>query len=127
MAAHLPDDRRQSEVTHFLEELFRQRLFAIARGYADDNAAARPADDPVMKLLSGRDPLSDGSLASQPTLWRLENVARARDLLRLSEALTRTDRMPAATLRTIYSTIPNRRAYFDTLPLDMYPYVGRTR
>ena len=57
------------------------------RGYADDNAAARPADDPVMKLRPGRDPLPDGSLASQRTLPRFENAARARDLLRLSEAL----------------------------------------
>ena len=45
------------------------------------------ADDPVMKLLAGRDPVAGGSLASQPTLSRFENAARQRDLLRLSEAL----------------------------------------
>ena len=39
-----------------------------------------------MKLLSGRDPITGGSLASQPTLSRFENAAGARDLLRLSEA-----------------------------------------
>jgi hypothetical protein len=87
LASCLSDDRQQSKVTHSLEELFRQRLFAIACGYADGNDAARLADDPVMKLLAGRDPLSGGSLASQPTLSRFENAARARDLLRLSEAL----------------------------------------
>ena len=36
------------------------------------------------------------------------------------------DRMPRETLRTIYRTIPNRLAYFDSLLLDMYPYGGRT-
>ena len=83
----LSDDRQQSKVSHSLETLFQQRLFAIACGYADGNDAARLAHDPVMKLLAGRDPLADGSLASQPTLSRFENAARARELLRLSEAL----------------------------------------
>ncbi len=87
LASCLSDDRQQSKVTHSLEELFRQRLFAIACGYVDGNDAARLADDPVMKLLAGRDPVASGSLASQPTLSRFENAVRARDLLRLSEAL----------------------------------------
>ena len=64
LASCLSDDRQQSKVTHSLEELFQQRLFAIACGYADGNDAARLADDPVMKLLSGRDPITGGSLAS---------------------------------------------------------------
>ena len=86
LASCLSDGRQQSKVTHSLEALFQQRLFAIACGYADGNDAARLADDPVMKLVAGRDPVSGGSLASQPTLSRFENAARARDLLRLSEA-----------------------------------------
>lgn len=49
--------------------------------------SSRLADDPVMKLLEGRDPVAGTSLASQPTLSRFENAARVRDLLRLSEAL----------------------------------------
>ena len=40
-----------------------------------------------MKLLTGRDPIEGGSLASQPTLSRFENAVRPRDLVRLSEAL----------------------------------------
>ena len=59
----------------------------MACGYADSNGAARLADDPVIKLLSGRDPKMGDSLASQPTLSRFENAARVRGLLRLSEAL----------------------------------------
>ena len=56
LAACLSDDREQSKVAHSLRELFQQRLFGIACGYADGNDAARLADDPVMKLLTGRDP-----------------------------------------------------------------------
>ena len=62
-------------------------MFGIACGYADCNDAARLSADPVMKLLTGRDPIEGGSLASQPTLSRFENAARPRDLVRLSEAL----------------------------------------
>ena len=87
LASCLSDERQQSKVSHSRQELFQQRLFGIACGYADGNDAARLADDPVMKLMAGRDPITDGSLASQPTLSRFENAARARDLLRLSEAL----------------------------------------
>ena len=83
----LSDGRQQSKVTHSLEELFQQRLFAIACGYADGNDAARLAGDPVMKLMAGRDPVTGGSLASQPTLSRFENAVRPREMLRLSEAL----------------------------------------
>ena len=60
LASCLSDDRQQSKVTHSCEELFQQRLFAIACGYADGNDAARLADDPVMKLLAGRDPIAGG-------------------------------------------------------------------
>ena len=87
LAACLSDGRQQSKVAHSLEELFRQRLFAIACGYADGNDAARLAGDPVMKLLAGRDPIAGGPLASQPTLSRFENAVRRRDLLRMSVAL----------------------------------------
>ena len=87
LASCLPDDRQQSKVTRSLEELFQQRLFAIACGYANGYDAARLAGDPVMKLMAGRDPVAGGSLASQPTLPRFENAARSRDLLRQSEAL----------------------------------------
>ena len=87
LASCLSDGRQRSKVAHSLEGLFRQRMFGIACGYADCNDAARLADDPVMKLLAGRDPASGASLASQPTLSRFENAPRRGELLRLSEAL----------------------------------------
>ena len=90
LAACLSDGREQSKVAHSLRELFQQRVFGIACGHADGNDAARLADDPVMKLLAGRDPVAGGSLASQPTLSRFENSVRRGDLVCLSEALAET-------------------------------------
>ena len=87
IAACLRDDRQQAKVAHSYQEIFQQRMFGIACGYADGNDAARIADDPVFKLLAGRDPVSGSALASQPTLSRFENAVRAGDLLQMSEAL----------------------------------------
>jgi hypothetical protein len=39
---------------HTLHDLIRQRIFAIACGYADCNDAARLADDPIHKTSSVR-------------------------------------------------------------------------
>ena len=87
LAACLSDKRQPGKVKHSLQELFQQRMFGIACGYADANDAARLAHDPVFKLLIGRDAVDGHDLASQPTLSRFENTIRPRDLLRMSEAL----------------------------------------
>ena len=87
LAACLSDNRQPGKVKHSLQELFQQRMFGIACGYADANDAARLAHDPVFKLLIGRDAVDGHDLASQPTLSRFENTVRPRDLLRMSEAL----------------------------------------
>ena len=85
--ARLRDARQQAKVEHSYQEIFQQRMFGIACGYADGNDAARIADDPVFKLLTGREPVSGAALASQPTLSRFENAVRSGDLLQMSEAL----------------------------------------
>ena len=87
LAACLSDNRQPGKVKHSLQELFQQRMFGIACGYADANDAARLAHDPVFKLLIGRDAVDGHDLASQPTLSRFENTVRRRDLLRMSEAV----------------------------------------
>lgn len=87
MAACLQDSRQQSKVVHSVQELFRQRLFSIACGYADTNDAARLAADPMLKLLSDRDVIDGEDLASQPTLSRFENRVTRSGLLRMAEAL----------------------------------------
>jgi hypothetical protein len=87
IAACFRDGRQQAKVDHSYREIFQQRMFGIACGYADGNDAARIADDPVFKLLAGRDPITGLALASQPTLSRFENAVRWGDLLQMSEAL----------------------------------------
>jgi hypothetical protein len=87
LAACIEDPRQAGKVRHEMLELWRQRMFAIACGYADANDAARLAGDPIHKLLVERDPVAEEALASQPTLSRFENTPRRADLYRLAGAL----------------------------------------
>ena len=87
IAACFRDERQPGKIMHTLHDLIRQRVFAIACGYADCNDAARLADDPIHKLLVGRDALEGAALASQPTLSRFENAAGPKMLYRVGEAL----------------------------------------
>ncbi len=87
LAACLHDARQASKVQHSCKELFRHRLYGIACGYADGNDSARLAEDPVMKLVLDRDPVSGAALASQPTLSRFENAPTAVELLRMADTL----------------------------------------
>ncbi len=87
LAACLRDRRERGRVSHEIEELLSQRVFAIACGYPDGNDAARLADDPVHKMLVGRDPIDGEALASQPTLSRFENAVGRKELFRMGEAL----------------------------------------
>jgi hypothetical protein len=84
-AACLHDSRQDRKVRHDLLTLVRQRLFAIAQGYEDNNDAATLARDPALKIMAGKAPESAGDLASQPTLSRFENRVSAKDLRRLSD------------------------------------------
>ena len=87
LAECIADRRDSAKITHEISELLRQRVFAMACGYADCNDAARLANDPVHKLLVGRDPIEGASLASQPTLSRFENSVGRKELFRLGQAL----------------------------------------
>ena len=90
LATCLEDGRDPAKRRHELRELVAQRVFGLACGYEDANDAARLADDPIHKLLVGRDPVHGAALASQPTLSRFENGVDRGDLLRMSEALLET-------------------------------------
>src|SRR4249920_3087469 len=83
----LADERQAGKIRHTLDDLIRQRVFAIACGYADCNDAARLAEDPIHKLLVGRDPIDGEGLASQPTLSRFENTVGPKALYRMGRAL----------------------------------------
>ena len=64
LAAVLVDERQPGKVRHALADLLGQRIHGLALGYEDANDAARLADDPMHKLLLGRDPITGDTLAS---------------------------------------------------------------
>ncbi len=90
LAARLHDPRDPVKRRHELRDLLAQRIFGLACGYEDANDASRLGDDPVHKLLLGRDPVAGEALASQPTLSRFENGFGRVELLAMSEALLET-------------------------------------
>jgi hypothetical protein len=90
LTATVPDARAPARVTHGVGDLVAQRVFAIACGHPDGNDGDRLADDPIHKLLLGRDPIDGGRLASQPTISRFEHTAAPRMLLAMSHALADT-------------------------------------
>ena len=83
----LIDRRAPEKVRHTLEDLVGQRVFGIACGHPDGNDSDRLADDPIHKLLLGRDPVAGGRLVSQPTVSRFENRAGRVALYRLGREL----------------------------------------
>jgi hypothetical protein len=66
----LVDDRQAGQVRYTLSDLPTQCLFGLACGYPDANDADRLAEEPIQKLLLGRDPVAGAPLVSQPTLSR---------------------------------------------------------
>jgi hypothetical protein len=109
LAGCLDDPRDPAKRRHELRELLAQRIFGLACGYEDANDAARLADDPVHKLLLGRDPIQGDALASQPTLSRFENGVDRGELLAMSEAL----------LETVLARRPRRKVRRLTVDLDV--------
>ena len=83
----LVDARQPAKVRHTLADLLAQRIFGLACGHADANDADRLAEDPIHKLLLGRDPIAGDPLASQPTISRFENRVGVQDLYELGHEL----------------------------------------
>lgn len=90
LADCLRDDRQAGKVKHSLEEALRQRVFGIALGYPDANDAGALANDPMHKLMIGRDPIDGERLASQPTISRMENAVGRAELFQMSTVLAQT-------------------------------------
>ena len=90
LASCLHDGREPGKVRHEIQELFRQRMFAIALGHPDCNDARVLAEDPIHKMMVGRMPISGDPLASQPTLSRFENAVGSGELYRLVETIAET-------------------------------------
>jgi len=82
------DPRQPGKIDHTVQQLVRQRIFGIACGYSDCNDSTRLADDPMMRLATGRSVEDEAdTLASQPTLSRFENALDATTLFRIGGGL----------------------------------------
>ena len=86
----LVDDRQPGKVRHTLADLLAQRIYGLACGHPDANDADRLADDPIHKLLLGRDPVGGDPLASQPTISRFENQVGVQELYAMGRELAAT-------------------------------------
>ena len=87
LAAAVHDKRHPSSIDHPLRDLFAQRIYHSASGYADGNDANRLRHDPMFKLGVERLPLeATQDLASAPTFSRLEHQVDRKDLSRLTTA-----------------------------------------
>lgn len=77
-ASYCIKDTRQPEyVLHSIQNLFRQRVYAIAAGYEDCNDATHLRHDAMHRLAVGYEPDSKRLLASQSSLSRFEAMADA--------------------------------------------------
>jgi len=87
LAAAMRDRRHPSYTDHALRDLFAQRIYQLASGYADGNDANSLRHDPMFKLSVERLPLDPTQdLASAPTFSRLEHSVTRTDLYRLTQA-----------------------------------------
>lgn len=78
------DKRDRRYIEHELLTLLRQRIYQIVAGYEDCNDADILRNDPAFKAACDR-LLTEGDLASQPTLSRLENSISKKELYKIAE------------------------------------------
>jgi hypothetical protein len=71
-AACFSDQRDPSRIEHTVEQLIRQRIYALALGYEDLNDHDRLRHDPLLAALSGKLEPTQELLAGKSTLNRLE-------------------------------------------------------
>jgi hypothetical protein len=87
VTAAISEYRQIARCDHELLEMTRQRIYQICAGYPDANDCNHLRADPVFKTVVGRHPEKGKDLASQPTMTRLENSIRNRDLIRMAYAI----------------------------------------
>ena len=115
LAGRLRDPRRQDCIRYTLTELLRERIYALALGYATQDDVDRLAHDPAFHLAcwDRQDHRAlDERLASQPTQSRLIDIlTRGRQNL---EALRNS--LADWSQRWLRGTGPDRRATSITIP-----------
>ena len=89
LADCLSDPRDPAKVQHLLSDIIRFRIMMIAAGYEDGNDATDLRHDPSFKIALERNPETGAALCSQPTISRMENLPKARDLIRMGREMVR--------------------------------------
>jgi hypothetical protein len=77
------DSRRKASCAHSVENILRQRVYALALGYEDLNDHEELRHDPALQTAVGR----EVDMASASTLCRFENSVDAKSLWGLSSVL----------------------------------------
>jgi hypothetical protein len=84
----ISDRRMQNLIDHEQLSMLRQRIYQIVAGYEDADDCDLLRNDPTIKLVANKVPLSD-PLASQPTVSRLENRISWEETERLNDLMVR--------------------------------------
>jgi hypothetical protein len=83
----IPDPRHPVYIVHDQRAMLAQRVTAIALGYEDLNDHQTLRADPALQVAAGTPPDEGLTLASPPTLCRLENRVDREALIRVAEVL----------------------------------------
>ena len=81
LAGCINDPRHQGYVHHSIGSMLRQRIMQIAAGYEDANDCNDLRDDGILKICAGQ----QQSLATQPTMCRLENLPGKKELYNMAK------------------------------------------
>lgn len=79
----IPDPRNQTMITHSLASMLQQRIYGIALGYEDLNDHTHLRNDPAIQTAVDR----IETLASSPTLCRMENRANRKMILHSNQLM----------------------------------------
>ena len=104
----IADHRDQDKVIHSILEMARERIYAICQDYEDANDLDTLRHDPALKTACKRLPKTGEALASQPTIFRFENMPGAKDQVRMAESMAQRviSSLPARTRRVIIDADP---------------------
>ena len=81
----IPDPRLPEMIRHDQKTLLAQRITAIVLGYEDLNDHQTLRSDPALQIAAGKLPDGTASLASPPTLCRLENRVDRPTLVKIAD------------------------------------------
>jgi len=81
LAQCINDPRHQSYVEHSIDSMLKQRIMQIAAGYEDTNDCNSLKNDGILKICTQ----NEQSLATQPTMCRLENLPKAKELYKMAK------------------------------------------